>query len=501
MKGKVYLIGAGPGDVGLLTVKGFNCLKKADVVIYDFHLNTHLLNYIKKDTELIYAGKRGGYHEMSQQQINKLIIEKAKEGKIVCRLKGGDPFVFGRGGEEAEALAEEGIEFEIIPGVSSAISVPAYAGIPLTHRNYSSSFVVVPGSEATSKKCKINWKALSNMKGTIVFLMAVKKIQDVSKRLIQEGKDPTTPVAVIRWGSRAEQKTVVSTLKDIIDIIKDINIKPPAVVVIGDVVRLREKLKWYEKKPLFGQRILVTRDTLEGFDKLEELGAEVFLFPTIKIAPPDNWDELDYCISHINSYDWIVFSSANGVRFFFKRFFYLGRDIRELVGIKLCAIGPKTSAELRKFGLKVDLVPKVFRAEGLLEAFGSKEKLKGIKILMPTTENARKIFPNMVKSCGGIIDLPLTYKTLKPEVSGKRIKHILKEGKITIATFTSGKAFINFYDILSDKVVNLLKNVTISALGPVTAKIIEKKGFKVDIIPKEATIEAMVDAIVNYLLK
>src|SRR5512135_2179718 len=311
-KGIVYLVGAGPGDIGLLTVKGLRCLQKAEVVIYDFHLNAQILNYINGDAEFIYAGKRGGHHTMSQDEINAAIVRKAKEGKIVCRLKGGDPFVFGRGGEEAQVLAGEGIRFEVVPGVSSSVAAPAYAGIPLTHRLYSSSFAVIPGYEDTTKgESSIDWAKLATGVGTLVFLMAVKNTSVLMQKLIENGRDPDTPVAVIRWGTRPDQRTLQGSLKDIADLVREKDIRPPAVMVVGDVVNLRQELKWYELKPMFGHRILVTREHMEGFGELEELGAELVLFSTVEIVPPVSWDELDSCIEKIGSYDWLIFTSAN----------------------------------------------------------------------------------------------------------------------------------------------------------------------------------------------
>ena len=266
IKGTVYLVGAGPGDIGLLTIKGLKCLKKADVVVYDFHLNAQVLNYINHDAEFIYAGKRGGHHTMTQDEINAVLVQKAKEGKRICRLKGGDPFVFGRGGEEAEALWKEGIEFEVVPGVSSAIAAPAYAGIPLTHRLFSSSFAVIPGYEdATKKESTIEWSKLATGVGTLVFLMGVKNVDLIAQKLIENGRSPDTPVAIVRWGTRPDQKTIVGTLKNIAALVKEKHIKPPAVMVVGDVVKLRESLKWYEKKPLFGQQDTRDKGTRRGF--------------------------------------------------------------------------------------------------------------------------------------------------------------------------------------------------------------------------------------------
>ncbi|HSB32149.1 MAG TPA: uroporphyrinogen-III C-methyltransferase [Candidatus Sulfobium mesophilum] len=527
-KGIVYLVGAGPGDIGLLTVKGLKCLQKAEVVIYDFHLNAQILNYISRDAEFIYAGKRGGHHTMTQDEINAEIVAKAKEGKTVCRLKGGDPFVFGRGGEEAQVLAKEGIGFEVVPGVSSSVAAPAYAGIPLTHRLYSSSFAVIPGYEDTTKEeSAIDWSKLATGVGTLVFLMAVKNISMLTQKLIENGRDPDTPVAVIRWGTRPDQRTLQGSLKDIADLVREKDIRPPAVMVVGDVVNLRQELKWYELKPMFGHRILVTREHMEGFGELEELGAELVLFSTVEIVPPVSWDELDSCIEKIGSYDWAIFTSANGVKYFFSRLFEKGIDIRELKGIRICAIGTKTAARIRKFGLKVDLIPEEFRAEGLIEAFTKESRrqqaegrsresaknippsasnleprtsnrLDGVRFLLPRAEVAREIFPEKVRELGGVIDVPVTYRAVKPEYHGKRLRRFLKEGRITIATFTSAATFNNFREIMGEDADELLGKVAIAVIGPVTAKAVEKAGLKVEIMPELATVEAMAEEIKKW---
>ena len=505
MKGKVYIVGAGPGDIGLLTVKGLGCLQKADVVVYDFHLNAQVLNYVNHNAEFIYAGKRGGQHHMTQDRINRTLVEKAGEGKIICRLKGGDPFVFGRGGEEAEVLAREGIEFEVVPGISSAIAAPAYAGIPLTHRSYSSSLAIVPGYEdVTKKESSIDWPRLATGVGTIVFLMTVKNISVVCGRLIENGRSPETPVAVIRWGTRADQATLVGNLGNISDLVKENHIRPPAVMVVGDVVKLRERLKWYEKKPLFGQRILVTREHSTGFEPLEELGAEIMEFHTIEIVPPDDWTELDRAMEKIDSYDWLIFTSVNGVKFFFQRLMDRDRDIRELKGVGICAVGSKTASAIKKYGIKTDLVPEKFNAEGLIEAFVSEHGtqdtergLRGIKILLPRAETAREVFPQKVRELGGEIDVFTAYRAVKPEVHGKRLKRFLKKGKISIATFTSAATFNNFMEIMGEEALDLLKDVVIAAIGPVTAKAVEKAGLEVRIMPRKATVDAMVKEIIE----
>ncbi|MDI6891004.1 MAG: uroporphyrinogen-III C-methyltransferase [Thermodesulfovibrionales bacterium] len=505
MKGKVYIVGAGPGDIGLLTVKGLMCLQKAEVVIYDFHLNAQVLNYINHDAEFIYVGKRSGHHTMTQDEINEILIQKAKEDKIICRLKGGDPFIFGRGGEEAEALAKNAIEFEIVPGVSSFIAAPAYAGIPLTHRLYSSSFAVIPGYEDTTKKeSAIDWSKLSTGVGTLVFLMAVKNIDLVTQKLIENGRNPDTPVAVIRWGTRPDQKTITGTLRNIAELVKEKDIKPPAVMVVGDVVRLRESLRWYEKKPMFGYRILVTKEHPEGSERLEELGAEIIEFPTVEIVPPESYDELDKSIDKIATYDWLIFTSRNGVKYFLKRFFEKDRDIRDLKGIRICAIGSKTANEIKRYGLKTDLIPDEFHAEGLIKVFSQQSafgSLKGIKFLLPRAEKAREVFPEKIRELGGEIDVPVTYRTTKPESRGKRLKRFLKEGRISIATFTSAATFNNFVEIMGEKADELLKGVAIAVIGPVTARAVENAGLKVDIMPREATIEALVEEIIKWATK
>lgn len=516
-QGIVYLVGAGPGDIGLLTVKGLRCLQKAEAVIYDFHLNAQILNYIRHDAEFIYAGKRGGHHTMTQDEINAAIVAKAREGKIVCRLKGGDPFVFGRGGEEAQVLVEAGIPFEVVPGVSSSIAAPAYAGIPLTHRLYSSSFAVIPGYEDTTKdESAIDWAKLATGVGTLVFLMAVKNIDTLTAKLIEHGRRPDTPVAVVRWGTRSDQQTLVSTLKDIAAQVRENEIKPPAVMVIGDVVNLRQELSWYEKKPMFGQRILVTREHMEGFDVLEDLGAEVVQFSTVDIVPPETWADIDAALDRIQTYDWLIFTSANGVKYFFGRMIERELDIRELRGIRLCAIGPKTARALQQFGLRVDLVPAEFRAEGLIDAFikmkgstaeggvpapGTAGQLAGMRFLLPRAAQAREIFPDKVRELGGVIDLPVAYRAIKPDYHGKRLRRFLQEGRVTVVTFTSAATFTNFREIMGGDADELLKRVAIAVIGPVTARAVEKAGLQVTIMPEEATVEAMVDSIRAWALK
>ncbi|KWT83466.1 uroporphyrinogen-III C-methyltransferase [Candidatus Magnetominusculus xianensis] len=498
-KGKVFLVGAGPGDIGLLTLKAHRCIQKADTILYDFHVNSRLLNLAKEGAELIYAGKRGGRHEMTQDEINKSLLKKAVEGKIVCRLKGGDPFVFGRGGEEAEILAAHGVDFEIIPGVTSAISVPAYAGIPLTHRKHSSSFAVVTGNEDETKKdSKLNWPAIAQGFDTLVFLMGVKNIDYITSKLIKNGRDPLTPAAIIRWGTRPEQVTLTTTLKDISETAKGQKIRPPAVMVVGSTVGLRDTLNWYEKKPLFGQRILITRQYTVGYEPLEEMGAEIFEFPTIKTVPPDSYDALDAAIDTIETYDWIIITSSNGFKYFFNRLIDKNKDIRDLKGIRLCAIGEKTAETLKGYGLLPAAVPEEFNAEGLVKLFtkDGADVVKGKRFLLPRAEKSRETFPDAVRDLGGHIDTPAAYKTIKPQTHAKRLERFLREGKITMATFTSASSFNNLQEFIGSDTTELLREVTIAAIGPVTKKAIEKAGLTVGIMAEKATIEGLVQAII-----
>lgn len=502
-KGKVYIVGAGPGDIGLFTLKGIKYLQKADVVVYDFHLNAQILNYINHNAEFIYAGKRGGKHEMSQSEINEALVKKALEGKTVVRLKGGDPFVFGRGAEEAEALVQADIPFEIIPGVSSSVAVPAYAGIPVTHRNYSSSFAVITGNEDITKaQSTIDWSHFAKGFDTLVFLMGIKNISSITQKLIEYGKSPDTPTAVIRWGCRPDQNTIIGTLSEIPSLITEAGIKPPAVMVVGNVVKLRETLMWYEQKPLFGHRILITRQYTEEYAPLEELGAEVFEFATIKITPCDDYTDLDRAISQISQYQWLVFTSVNGFRFFFERLIHNATDIRDLKGIKICVVGQKTAKFLQSYGLKPHLVPEEFNAETLAKAIiNDKDFCPNTKILLPVADNARDIFAKVMHEAGASVDMPQAYKSVIPTRHGKRLERFLRQGRITVATFTSAATFHNFIEIVGEDAIALLKSVTISAIGPVTAKAINKAGLQVHIMPQRATIEDMVNAIIEYLTK
>ncbi|MCL4441304.1 MAG: uroporphyrinogen-III C-methyltransferase, partial [Firmicutes bacterium] len=391
-KGFVYLVGAGPGDPGLITVKGLNCIRKADVLVYDRLASPRLLTYARPEAERIYVGKSPDRHAMVQEEINQLLVDKAKEGKVVTRLKGGDPFVFGRGGEEAELLVENHIPFEVVSGITSAISVPAYAGIPVTHRGYTSTLAIITGNEDPSKDdSSIAWDKIATGAGTLVFLMGMGNLPGICARLMEFGRPPETPVALIRWGTRPEQRTITGTLENIHQRATEANFKNPAVIVVGEVVKLRDKLAWFENRPLFGRRVIVTRSREQASvlsSAIEALGGEAWEFPTIQIAPPEDFTPLDKAITDVRSYRWIIFTSVNGVKMFFDRMRENKKDIRDLSDVRLCAIGPRTKEELEMRGLMVDYVPGEYRAEEIVEGLRGKV-LPGDRVLLPRADIAR----------------------------------------------------------------------------------------------------------------
>ncbi len=498
---QVYLVGAGPGDAGLITLKGVDALRIADVVIYDFLANERLLEHAKKGAERIYVGKKGRFRHIDQEEITKLIIEHAKRGKRVVRLKGGDPFIFGRGAEEALALAEEGITFEVIPGVTSAISVPAYAGIPLTHRDYASSVTFLTGQEGEGKRTKKLWEELSIKEGTLVILMGWKRLREITTRLIEEGRAPETPVAVIRWGTLAKQHCVTGNLENIAERVETEGIKPPVIVVVGEIVTLRGKLNWYEKKPLFGKKILVTRtqEQAGSFSRLlEDMGAEVISFPTIRITAPRTWKPLDRAIKRLSGYHYIVFTSVNGVRFFFERLYKLGYDARHLGGVRLCAIGPATEGALRERGFCVDVVPEEYRAEGIIDALG-RRKIKGRRFLLPRAEKAREVLPEEITRLGGSIDVVPAYRTVRPRKEVDSLREFLKRERVDVVTFTSSSTVRNFVSVFrKGELGGLLGDARIACIGPVTEATARSLGLKVHIVPGEYTIPAFAGAIAEY---
>ncbi len=496
--GKVYLIGAGPGDPTLLTLKGKEILERAETVIYDYLANPELLSLCPRDCEFIYVGKKGGAHTLSQEGINKLLVAKAREGKLVVRLKGGDPFLFGRGGEEIEELVAAGIPFEVIPGITSAIAVPAYAGIPVTHRNYTSTLAIVTGHEAEDKEeSKINFQALSKL-GTLVFLMGVKNLPKIVENLIKEGKSPQTPCAVIQWGTLPKQKTVVATLENITEEVQRQGITAPAIIVVGEVVKLRESFNWFEKKPLFGKRILVTR-TREQASKLSkalfENGADVIEIPTIEIKPLITSEVLE-TIKNLSSYDWIIFTSENGIKYFFEALYSLRLDGRIFGKVKFAVIGPATEKALRDKGFFADLQPeRNYTQEGLAEAF-KEINLTGQKILLIRAKKAREHLPEVLKERGAEVRILPIYETQSPKDSLEKLRD--EVDKLDVITFTSSSTVENFFSLLKEGSLTLPSNVIFASIGPVTSETLRKYGYNPHIEAKEYTIPGLVEALVDY---
>lgn len=502
-KGKVYLVGAGPGDPGLLTVRGKELIEKAEVVIYDYLANEEFLKYAPPAAERIYVGKKGGDHTLSQDGINALLVEKGTD-KVVVRLKGGDPFVFGRGGEEAQVLVANGIPFEVVPGISAAVAVPAYAGIPLSHRDLTASIAFITGHERADKDgqdSKIDWAKLSTGAGTLVFFMGVKNLPEICRNLTQNGRPTDTPVAVIRWGTTPMQQTVAGTLADIAQKVKEADLKPPALIVVGEVVKCREELNWFEHRPLFGRKIVITRAREQASDfkfALEELGAHCIEFPTIAIAPPDSWEPLDSALQRLSQYDWIIFTSVNGVHFFMQRLLAAGKDARELKGVKLAAIGPKTAEALETLMLRPDLVPDEYRAEGILEAFAGGD-LNGKRFLMPRALAAREILPEKLREWGADVDVVPAYQTLLPEENVADVAEFFRRGEIDCLTFTSSSTVSNFFSLIEkENILPQLHGTTIASIGPITAETAAKYGLKTSIMPSAYTIRGLVDCIVSF---
>ena len=502
MTGKVYLVGAGPGDPGLITVKGLECIKQTDVIIYDFLASPFLLKHASENAEIIYVGKKGADHTLSQNRINDLIVDKAKSGLTVTRLKGGDPFIFGRGGEEAEVLIKAKIPFEIVPGVTSAIAAPAYAGIPLTHRKFTSTLAFVTGHEDPLKeKSSIDWTALAKGIGTIVFLMGVKNLPHITSRLISHGMRPDTPVALVRWGTTPRQITVTGTLATIEDRVKAAGLKAPAIIVVGNVVTLRETMKWFENRPLLGRSIVITRareQASELVKRLSDFGAECLECPTIKVIPPDDVKPLDRAIENISAYDWLIFTSVNGVNFFFERLFATEMDVRALNNIRTAVIGPATAKRLYDFGLKSDIIPESYQAESVVKAF-AKEDIKGKKILLPRAKLARSVLPSELTKMGAVVDEITAYCTKADSNNIDLLLTRLKERTIDLITFTSSSTVKNFHALFPPKELdNLMKDVTIASIGPITADTARELGFDVHIIAKSFTIPGLCEAILQY---
>ena len=499
MPGKVFLVGAGPGDPSLLTLKGQAALERADCVIYDFLAARELLRHCRPEAEKIFAGKRGGTPRRLQEEINRLLISKAQAGLVVARLKGGDPFVFGRGGEEAEALAQAGIAFEIIPGVTSGVAAPAYAGIPLTHRELASSVCFIAGQEDLSKPGSlVNWQDVAGSSGTLVFFMGTRNLAAIASTLIERGRAPATPVAVIRWGTRPEQQVILGTLTDIGDRAR--NLQPPTVIVVGEVVRLGERLRWFERLPLFGRRIVVTRarEQAAGLrEPLEARGAAVIEIPAIEFRPPASWTPLDDAICRIGEFNFLLVTSVNGVKNFTARLEALGRDARDLKGLTIGAIGPATAAEFAKHGVRVDFVPREYRADGLVEALAG-HKLRGRCVLIPRAKLARDLVPKALEKRGARVEVVVAYETVRASFAAGEIEALL-DPPADVFTFTSSSTASHFIRLLvGRKLDGLLGKSTIASIGPVTSATLRTLGFPPAVEAAESTIPGLVAALEKH---
>ena len=500
----IYLVGSGPGDPGLFTLKGVECLRKADVVVYDRLAPETLLGYARPEAERIYVGKKPGNPSLSQEEINALLVELGRAGKTVVRLKGGDPYVFGRGGEEALELAEAGLPFEVVPGITSGIAAPAYAGIPVTQRGVSTSVAFITGHEDPTKgQHDVDWEKLANGAETLVLYMGVGQLREISAELMAGGRAPDTPVACIRWGTRPEQETVVGTLAGIAERVEEANLKPPAITVVGDVVALRDEgLDWYERRPLFGRRVVVTRARAQAGElsrELEALGAEVFEFPTIEIRPPEDFGPLDGAIEDLDSFDWLVFTSVNGVEAFVARLGHHGLDLRAVPRrTRVAAIGPATAERVEGAGLRVDVTPGEYKAEALIEALAC-SSLEGKKVLIPRAKVAREILPEKLREAGAEVVVPPAYESV-PSLEGKeRLKELLENGTLDCVTFTASSTVENFVRVFGEKTTRLLSEARVACIGPITAGAARGHGLRVDAEADEYTIPGLVKAVVGLL--
>ena len=504
---KVYLIGAGPGDPGLLTLKGRDALAAADVVVYDALANDSLLGHASPHAEKIYVGKVAGNHALPQDEINALLVRKAKEGKIVARLKGGDPYIFGRGGEEAEELVAAGVPFEEVPGISSTIAAPAYAGIPLTHRDFASSVTIITGHENPDKPGSVhNWPALAASASTLVFVMGMKNLPDIARNLLDAGMAPDTPAALIYRGTTPRQRSLVSTLADLPTAAIEAKFTNPSVILVGKVASLHKTLNWFEQKPLMGRSVVVTRarEQASGLAaSLAELGAEVIQCPTIEISPMADYAELDGALAQLNSYQWVIFTSVNGVRHFWLRLAQAGKDSRVLASCKVAAIGPATAEALLRRGITPDFIPDRYVAEGVLEGLMARENgnVNGKRFLLPRAAKAREVLPDELRKAGAVVDVIATYETVPAAQRRDEVLERIKAGTLDCVTFGSSSTVENFLSLIPADVLKAHPEVQLAAIGPITADTLTANGLPCHIQPAEYTIPALVAALKEHFAK
>ncbi|MBN1691245.1 MAG: uroporphyrinogen-III C-methyltransferase [Dehalococcoidia bacterium] len=502
-KGKVYLVGAGPGDPGLFTLKGVECMAGADVVVYDHLINNLILDHAPAAAEKTYVGKRGGSYHVGQDEISQLLVRLARGGKTVVRLKGGDPYILGRGSEEAAALGAAGIAFEVVPGISSAVAVPAYAGIPVTQRGLSSSLTIVTGHEDPTKHgSHIRWDMLAKMSGTLVILMGMQNLHLITALLLKYGMKPVTPVAVIRDGTLPTQFTITGTLKNIAQKAAKAGLTAPAVVVIGRVVEMRRDLRWFEMFPLFGKRVLVTRAGIQagGLERLLiQHGAQPVRFSSIQICPIRAKHKLDRSISHLHEYDWLAFTSANGVQAFFHRMSEMQTDSRALAGLRIGAIGPMTARALNAYGITADYIPAVHTGKGFLRDL-TEADINGKRFLLPRADIADDELTQGLRKLGARVDDIAVYHTISPRRNLARLKDLLLPGNLDVIMFTSSSTVTNLLVGLSDKEIKQIE-AKIACIGPKTAATAKKSGLKVDILAKEQTMAGLIEALEKHFRK
>ncbi len=496
---KVYLVGAGPGALGLVTLRAKECIEAADVIVYDHLVNPEMLGWARDDAEIIYAGKEAGEHPLSQEEINALLIEKARGGRAVARLKGGDPFLFGRGAEEAQAIVDAGIEFEIVPGITSAIAGPAYAGIPVTHRAENSHVTFFTGHEDPAKtESAIDYAALAKLGGTQVMLMGVERLGSITREMLRQGVRNNLPVALVRWATTGRQETLTGSLQDIAQLAIASGFEAPAVAVFGEVVALRKTLNWYERRPLSGKRIVITRTRKQASalsSKLRALGAQVIELPTIRIEPPNDLRSFAELVQDAHIYDWIVFTSANGVEAFFEIFFKLYDDAREIGGARIAAIGPATAQRVKDFHLHVDLQPEEFVAEAVVKEFQKQGSIENLRILLVGAEKTRDVLLKELSALGAIVDQAFAYRTVPEtrDTTGAR-RQLAKEGADLI-TFTSSSTVENFLALG----LPWPKGMQVASIGPITSKTARDHGLKIAVEAHQHDIDGLVQVIRDFI--
>ncbi len=494
----VYLVGAGPGDPELITAKGLRCIRSADVIIYDYLAPRELLREARPGCELIDVGKRGGQAHIYKEEVNAILLDRAQRGGVVVRLKGGDPFVFGRGGEEALLLARRGVAFEVVPGVTSGVAAAAYAGVPLTHRGLASSVALCTAREDPAKpESAVDWEALARM-GTACFYMGARRLAETARKLMEAGKPGDTPAAVIRWGATPRQRTVVAELSRIADEAGDV--QPPALLVVGEVVRLREEINWFESKPLFGRTIVVTRTRAQASELrrlLADQGAWVVEMPLIEIVEPDDWSAADAAIAELERFDWVAFTSPNGVERFFGRLWAAGRDARALARARLAVIGPATGRKLEEFQLRPDLAPDEHTSEGLLAAL-ARAGAGAARVLIPLAQDAPDDLPNGLRRLGADVAVVPVYKTVMPQDFDPEAADAFARGEVDLVTAASRSTVEHLRRLLDAGLCKPAGAVRLASIGPVTSRAARRLGFEAAVEAPDITIPSLVDAIVKY---